>query len=34
VTVNSVLPGPTRSEGILDFLQSIASNPEASRRAG
>jgi NAD(P)-dependent dehydrogenase (short-subunit alcohol dehydrogenase family) len=29
VTVNSVLPGPTRSEGILDFLKSIASNPEA-----
>jgi NAD(P)-dependent dehydrogenase (short-subunit alcohol dehydrogenase family) len=29
VTVNSVLPGPTRSEGILDFLQSLASDPEA-----
>jgi NAD(P)-dependent dehydrogenase (short-subunit alcohol dehydrogenase family) len=30
VTVNSVLPGPTRSEGIRDFLQSIASDPEAA----
>jgi NAD(P)-dependent dehydrogenase (short-subunit alcohol dehydrogenase family) len=29
VTVNSVLPGPTRSEGILDFLKSIASDPDA-----
>jgi NAD(P)-dependent dehydrogenase (short-subunit alcohol dehydrogenase family) len=29
VTVNSVLPGPTRSEGIIDFLKSIASDPEA-----
>jgi NAD(P)-dependent dehydrogenase (short-subunit alcohol dehydrogenase family) len=29
VTMNSVLPGPTRSEGILDFLKSIACNPEA-----
>jgi NAD(P)-dependent dehydrogenase (short-subunit alcohol dehydrogenase family) len=29
VTVNSVLPGPTRSEGIVDFLKSIASDPEA-----
>jgi NAD(P)-dependent dehydrogenase (short-subunit alcohol dehydrogenase family) len=29
VTVNSVLPGPTRSEGILDFLKSLASDPEA-----
>ena len=29
VTVNSVLPGPTRSEGIVDFLKSIASNPQA-----
>jgi NAD(P)-dependent dehydrogenase (short-subunit alcohol dehydrogenase family) len=27
VTVNSVLPGPTRSEGIVDFLQSMASKP-------
>lgn len=30
VTVNSVLPGPTRSEGILDFLRSVASDPGAS----
>jgi len=29
VTVNSVLPGPTRSEGIMDFLKSISSDPEA-----
>jgi NAD(P)-dependent dehydrogenase (short-subunit alcohol dehydrogenase family) len=30
VTVNSVLPGPTRSEGIIDFLKSIASDPHAA----
>ena len=29
VTVNSVLPGPTRSEGIIDFLKSLASDPAA-----
>ena len=29
VTVNSVLPGPTRSEGIVDFLKSLASDPAA-----
>ncbi|PNG27669.1 SDR family NAD(P)-dependent oxidoreductase [Methylocella silvestris] len=29
VTVNSVLPGPTRSEGILDFLKSVAADPSA-----
>jgi NAD(P)-dependent dehydrogenase (short-subunit alcohol dehydrogenase family) len=29
VTVNSVLPGPTRSEGIIDFLKSPANDPEA-----
>ena len=29
VTVNSVLPGPTRSEGIVDFLKSVASDPAA-----
>jgi NAD(P)-dependent dehydrogenase (short-subunit alcohol dehydrogenase family) len=29
VTVNSVLPGPTRSEGIVDFLRSVSSNPNA-----
>jgi NAD(P)-dependent dehydrogenase (short-subunit alcohol dehydrogenase family) len=27
VTVNSVLPGPTRSAGIEDFLKSVASDP-------
>jgi NAD(P)-dependent dehydrogenase (short-subunit alcohol dehydrogenase family) len=30
VTVNSVLPGPTRSEGIFDFLKSVSSNPDGS----
>jgi short-subunit dehydrogenase len=30
VTVNSVMPGPTRSEGIVDFLKSVASNPNAT----
>jgi NAD(P)-dependent dehydrogenase (short-subunit alcohol dehydrogenase family) len=30
VTVNSVLPGPTRSEGIIDFLRSTSSNPNAT----
>ena len=29
VTVNSVLPGPTRSEGVLDFLKSVAADPTA-----
>lgn len=29
VTVNSVLPGPTRSDGIEDFLRSQASDPAA-----
>jgi NAD(P)-dependent dehydrogenase (short-subunit alcohol dehydrogenase family) len=29
VTVNSVLPGPTRSEGIVDFFKSVVSNPDA-----
>ncbi|HLZ65860.1 MAG TPA: SDR family oxidoreductase [Aliidongia sp.] len=33
VTVNSVLPGPTRSEGIIDFLKSAASDPTASAEA-
>ncbi|WP_370308779.1 SDR family NAD(P)-dependent oxidoreductase [Sphingobium abikonense] len=36
VTVNSVLPGPTRSEGIVDFIQSVVENkdaPEADREA-
>ncbi|WP_437815082.1 SDR family NAD(P)-dependent oxidoreductase [Sorangium sp. So ce1078] len=30
VTVNSVLPGPTRSEALVDFLKGKASNPDAS----
>jgi NAD(P)-dependent dehydrogenase (short-subunit alcohol dehydrogenase family) len=29
VTVNAVLPGPTRSEGIVDFLKSVATDPTA-----
>ncbi|RVU14575.1 SDR family NAD(P)-dependent oxidoreductase [Methylobacterium oryzihabitans] len=33
VTVNSVLPGPTRSEGIGDFLKSVASDPGLSPEA-
>lgn len=32
VTVNSVLPGPTRSDGIVAFLKSVASKPDASER--
>jgi NAD(P)-dependent dehydrogenase (short-subunit alcohol dehydrogenase family) len=34
VTVNTVLPGPTRSEGITDFIRSVVDNkdaPEAER---
>jgi NAD(P)-dependent dehydrogenase (short-subunit alcohol dehydrogenase family) len=30
VTVNAVMPGPTRSDGIIDFLKSVASDPNAS----
>ena len=30
VTVNSVLPGPTRSEGIVDFIRSVVENKDAS----
>ncbi len=30
VTVNSVLPGPTRAAGIIDFLRSQASDPNAT----
>jgi NAD(P)-dependent dehydrogenase (short-subunit alcohol dehydrogenase family) len=30
VTVNSVLPGPTRSDGIVAFLRSVSSNPNAT----
>ncbi|WP_157218199.1 SDR family NAD(P)-dependent oxidoreductase [Flavisphingomonas formosensis] len=36
VTVNSVMPGPTRSEGIVDFIRSVVSDkeaPEAEREA-
>lgn len=36
VTVNSVLPGPTRSEGIVGFIRSVVDNkdaPEAEREA-
>jgi len=34
VTVNSVLPGPTHSEGIVDFLRSVSSEPEAPLEGG
>ena len=30
VTVNTVIPGPTRSEGIVEFLKGMASNPKAT----
>ena len=30
VTVNTVMPGTTRSEGIVDFMKSVASDPNAS----
>ncbi|MBI1685352.1 SDR family NAD(P)-dependent oxidoreductase [Caulobacter hibisci] len=30
VTVNSVLPGPTRAAGIFDFLKSVSTNPEGT----
>lgn len=30
VTVNAVLPGPTRSEGIVDFLKGLATKADAS----
>jgi NAD(P)-dependent dehydrogenase (short-subunit alcohol dehydrogenase family) len=36
VTVNSVMPGPTRSEGIVDFIRSTVENkdaPEAERES-
>ena len=33
VTVNSVLPGPTRTEAIVGFLQSLASTPTKGSRA-
>jgi NAD(P)-dependent dehydrogenase (short-subunit alcohol dehydrogenase family) len=31
VTVNSVLPGPTRAAGIFDFLKSVSSNPDGTQ---
>ncbi len=31
VTVNSVLPGPTRSEGVVEFLDKVASDQNADR---
>lgn len=30
VTVNTVVPGPTRSAGIINFLKSLSQNPNAS----
>jgi NAD(P)-dependent dehydrogenase (short-subunit alcohol dehydrogenase family) len=30
VTVNSVMPGPTRSEGVVDYLRSVASRPDVT----
>ena len=30
VTVNSVMPGPTKSDGIFDFLRGLSSNPDAT----
>ncbi|HEX4504413.1 MAG TPA: SDR family oxidoreductase [Alphaproteobacteria bacterium] len=30
VTVNAVLPGPTRSENIVDFLRSVSEHPEGT----
>lgn len=30
VTVNTVMPGPTRSEGIVQFLRNMSTNPEAT----
>ena len=29
VTVNSVMPGPTRSEGIVEFIRTVVDNPDA-----
>ena len=31
VTVNSVLPGPTRSAGVEDFIQGLAENQKVTR---
>lgn len=33
VTVNTVMPGPTRSDGIGNFLKSVASDPALSPEA-
>lgn len=33
VTVNSVMPGPTRSAGIVDFIKGLASDPAATAEA-
>ena len=33
VTVNSVLPGPTRSENIVDFLRSVSEHPDGTPEA-
>ena len=33
VTVNSVLPGPTRSEGVVDFLTKVAAEHKTERSA-
>jgi NAD(P)-dependent dehydrogenase (short-subunit alcohol dehydrogenase family) len=30
VTVNSVMPGPTRSEGIVEFIRSVVDDKDAS----
>jgi NAD(P)-dependent dehydrogenase (short-subunit alcohol dehydrogenase family) len=30
VTVNSVLPGPTRAAGIFEFLKSVSANPDGT----
>jgi NAD(P)-dependent dehydrogenase (short-subunit alcohol dehydrogenase family) len=30
VTVNTIMPGPTRSEGIVEFLQKMASTPHST----
>lgn len=32
VTVNSVMPGPTRSEGIVEFIRSVVDNKHASEK--
>lgn len=31
VTVNSVLPGPTRAAGIFEFLKSVSANPDGTQ---